>query len=252
MGLKKDSGIIIQSRDIGDFDRYVSVLSETQPRTTYFLRGIRKSKSRPIAASEIGSYIELDFYEREGKEWKDVKEINLLERFDSIKSSVIGLYFLSYISEIAVQLMPEGEIHTREAKLIRMAYQEVEKNGFYYGILPFLKIRILGYLGIIPVEFLCSDCGEELIYKEEADIQPASMELHCGDCRNILQNRISLIRFLRDCYYVKFSNLFSDIIPVSILLESDQLLNDFLHGYMGKELRTSGDFYRMLKNELSL
>lgn len=252
MGLKKDKGIVIHSRNIGDQDRIISLLSETQPRTNYFLRGIRKSKSRPIASSEIGSYIELDFYEREGKEWRDVKEVNLIERYDSIKSSVIGLYFLSYLSEIVYHLMPEGELHSKEAKLLKLAYDEVNTNGFYYGILPFIKIRLLGYLGIVPIEFLCIDCGEDLIHKNQADIHPSTMEIHCGDCRSLERNRIHLIRFLKDCCNTRYSVIFSDVISVSILIESDQILNDFLENYMGINLKSSKEFYKMLKNELNI
>ncbi|MCC5814680.1 MAG: DNA repair protein RecO [Leptospira sp.] len=252
MGLKKDSGIVIQSRNIGDNDRVISLLSETEFRKNYFLRGIRKSKSRPIAASEIGSLVEVNYYEREGKEWNDVKEVHLLDRFDLIKSSVLGLYFISYISEIASALMLEGELHEKEAKLIRMAFTEVNTNGFHFGILPFLKIRLLGYLGIIPQEFLCMDCGEEIWLKKEADIQETTLDLFCGDCRSLTDNKIQVIRFLRDCVHLKFSNLFSDVIPVPLLFSSDEILNTFLDSYLGRGLKTSKEFYRLLKNELTL
>lgn len=252
MGLKKDSGIVIHSRNIGDNDRIISLLSEHEFRKNYFIRGIRKSKSRPIAASEIGSLVELNYYEREGKEWNDVKEVTLIDRFDSIKSSVVGLYFLSYVSEIASALLPEGEIHEKEAKLIRMAFQEVNTNGFYFGILPFLKIRLLTYMGIIPHEFLCMDCGEEIWLKKEADFQNSTLDLICGDCRTLQENKIHLIRFLRDCVHIRYSLLFSEVIPVSILLSSDTILNDFLDSYLGRSLKTSKEFYRMIRNELSL
>lgn len=252
MGLSKASGIVISSRDIGDKDRLITVLGEDSPRQNYFIRGIRKSKTRPIASTEIASLVDIVYYDREGKEWKDVKEIHLVQRFDSIKSSVYGLYFLSYFSEIAASLMPEGEDHYREAKLLKMAFLEVEKEGFHFGILPFLKVRLFGYLGIIPVEFLCIDCGEEIWKKKEADIQESTLDLICGDCRNLTRNSISLIRFFRDCYNVKYSELFSVMIPPDILFELDQILNHFLENYMGKGLKTSKEFYKMLSDELNI
>jgi DNA repair protein RecO (recombination protein O) len=122
LGLKKVSGIVIYAKDIGDNDRLITVLGEDCPRQNYFIRGIRKSKSRSIASTEIASWVEINYYDREGKDWRDVKEINLVQRFDTIKSSVVGLYFLSYICEIASALLPEGEEHFREARLLKMGF----------------------------------------------------------------------------------------------------------------------------------
>lgn len=252
MALNRERGIVVLARDMGDNDRIVSLLGEEGPRNNYFIRGIRKSRTRPIAASEIGSYVEFVFYDREGKDWKDVKEIQLIQRYDSIKSSVIGLYFLSYICEIASLLMPEGEIHSQECKLLRLAFDEVEENGFHFGILPFLKVRLFGYLGIIPVEFHCSDCGHDIWNKDEADLQESSLELVCGDCRSLIQNRIGLIRFFRDCYRMRYRDLFSEVIPVGILLDLDRILNHYLDNYLGKSLKTEKEFYRMLADELQI
>jgi len=251
LALRKDQGIVIYSINYGETDKLISILSQSEPRRTYYVRGIRKSKKRPISATEIGSLVELDYYDKQGSEWNYVKEIVLLERFDSIKSSVSGLYFLAYITEILNYLLPEGEKHEKEAQLIQLALFEVEQNGFHYGILPFLKIRLLKSLGIVPIDFLCSDCGEEVYPKQQAEVS-INLEIHCGDCRTLKRNDIELIRFLRDCMAIQYSKLFSKIIPEYILFNSDRLLNQFLNFYIRKELKTEKDFYKLIRNELNV
>ncbi|WCL48306.1 DNA repair protein RecO [Leptospira sp. GIMC2001] len=250
MALKKDKGLVIAVQNIGEKDRILSVLGESEPRQKYFLRGIRNSKTRPMLAAEIGSYIELNYYDREGKDWKDVKEVFLVERFDEIKSSVLGLYFISYLCEMVSFLLLEGENHAKEAKLLFMAFSEVEKNGFHFGILPFLKVRILGYLGLLPEEFQCCDCGEDLWSKKSADYIDSSFEMFCGDCRSLQSNRIDVIRFFRDCNRIRFSELFKEPIPYSLLKELDISLNHFLDQYLGRTLKTSAEFYKLLNDEL--
>jgi DNA repair protein RecO (recombination protein O) len=249
LGLKKDSGIIISAKDMNEADRLITVLSQEGPRQNYFIRGLRKSKSRSKPAAELGSFVEINYYDREGKDWKDVKETHLINRFDEIKSSVIGLYFLSYISEICSLLLPEGENHTKEAVLIIKAMEEVNVNGFYYGILPFVKVRLLGYLGLFPEDFLCVDCGEDLWIKKEADVNDTSLEMFCGECRSIIKNKINTLKLFKDCSRVKFSELFSREIPMDWIKDLDRILNHFLESYLGRSLKTSKEFYRLLENE---
>jgi DNA repair protein RecO (recombination protein O) len=249
MGLKKDSGIIISARDMNEADRLITLLSLEGPRQNYFIRGLRKSKTRSKPSGELGSKVEINYYDREGKDWKDVKEIVLINRFEVLKSSVLGLYFLSYISEIAVNILPEGENHIKEANLVIMAMEEIEKNGFYFGILPFIKVRLLGYLGLFPEDFSCADCGQDLWDKKEADIIDSTLEMFCGDCRSITKNRINVLKFFRDCNRIKFSELFSRPITLIWMQELDQILNYFLESYLGRSLKTSKEFYRLLENE---
>ncbi|MCZ8154597.1 MAG: DNA repair protein RecO, partial [Leptospira sp.] len=86
MALKKEKGIVIQSMDFGDSDRMISIAGASEIRMKFVSKGIRKSKRRAISSTELGSLVELDFYDQNEKEWKSIKEINLINRFDSVKS----------------------------------------------------------------------------------------------------------------------------------------------------------------------
>lgn len=245
MALKKDKGIIIYSKNLADSDKIISIASELEPRRKFYLRGIRKSKRRPIIASELGSYIELDYYEKLEKDIFEIKEINLIDRYDSLKSSIKGLYFISYISELADLLLPEGEIHTKESKLIRLGFDYANQNGFVFTMVPFMKARLLFYLGVLPSEFICLECNENVLHKEAA-ILTDSFEIHCGDCTNIENNQIHLIRLLHDFLTKKFNYITQTYNSEILIRESDAILNYFLKNYMQKYLKTEKDFYKII------
>jgi DNA repair protein RecO (recombination protein O) len=250
LGLKKTKGIVISAKDMGEKDRVITLLGLDSPRQNYLVRGIRKSKTRPIAAGEIGSIVEINFYDREGKDWKDVKEIFLSERFDSIKSSALGLYFISYLFEILGYLLPEGEEHFKEAKLMELALREVEQNGFYFGILPFLKSRLFLNLGLLSGELHCEDCGEDIREKTAADYLERNFEIHCSECRTLERNRISHLRLLKDMLRLRYGDLFQQNISQILLKDLDRSLNAFLEAYLQRHLKTEKEFYRLLENEL--
>ncbi len=87
MAICRERGVVVYSQDISESDRVISLAGEQFPRQSFIFKGIRKSKRRPIAATELGSLIELDFYNQPNKEWKSVKEFQLLNRFDSLKGN---------------------------------------------------------------------------------------------------------------------------------------------------------------------
>lgn len=92
MAIRKERGIVIQSRDIGDSDRLISLAGESQSRMNFLSKGIRKSKRRAIITTELGSLVELDYYDQAEKDWKSIKEIHLVKRYDELKSDYLGTF----------------------------------------------------------------------------------------------------------------------------------------------------------------
>jgi DNA repair protein RecO (recombination protein O) len=54
-----DNGIVINKRDFGEADRYVSVFTENFGKLVFLLKGIRKSKKRELL------FLNLHFIEKE-------------------------------------------------------------------------------------------------------------------------------------------------------------------------------------------
>lgn len=246
MALKKERGIVIQSIDFGDSDRMISLAGETQIRLKFISKGIRKSKRRAIAATELGSLIEIDFYDQAEKDWKSIKEINLIDRYDGIKSDYLGTLFIFYLTELTSTLYPEGEYHPILFSLLTGSFDHCNKVGFSREILPFFKLRVLSNLGHFPTEFVCVTCGEKLLVKRSAYFAVENREFLCGDCHTLPNDQLPMIRVFDMILRYRFSNFLLRNPSGQLIREADIVLNQFLRTITGKEMKSYFEFYKSL------
>ncbi|MCE9499749.1 MAG: DNA repair protein RecO [Leptospira sp.] len=252
MALKKETGIVVQSRNIADADSMITLLGKTGPKQKFLIRGLRKSRRRPIAAAETGSIISIDYYSHSQREILNVKEVSLLERFEKIKSSYGGFLLVSYMAEFADRILPEGETHEKMFLLFEQAMNSLEKEGYFPLLLPVFKLRILHYSGVLPKEFYCSSCGENILDKKTAYFNPQNFEIHCGDCHAIPKNNIEIIRFLVKVSRTSFQDLKEANVPDSIIQDTDFFLNGCIRNYLNISLKTSDMFYKSLGKNYEL
>ncbi|TGN10009.1 DNA repair protein RecO [Leptospira ilyithenensis] len=248
MALKKEKGIVIESRDIGDSDRLISLAGENLVRMKFLSKGIRKSKRRAIAGTELGSLVEIDFYDQAEKEWKSTKEINLINRYDALKSDYLGTLFLMYLCELSMHLFPEGEEHPFIYQLLSGCFEYCSEHGFKYEILPFFKLRALVNLGHFPRDFYCVSCGEDILSKSKAFFSWENREFHCGDCHSIPKDHMSILRLFDMILRLKFGNLILQKPNQDQIREADFVLNQYLRSITGKEMKSYFEFYKTLGN----
>ncbi|HNF13726.1 MAG TPA: recombination protein O N-terminal domain-containing protein, partial [Leptospiraceae bacterium] len=95
MSLKKESGIVISVRPSGDSDSFLDLLTEKGSRLHLIYKGIRKSRKRNLLAAELGSKIQADYYESQGRQFYHIKEASLIERYDNLKKDYLGYLVLN-------------------------------------------------------------------------------------------------------------------------------------------------------------
>lgn len=246
MSLKKDTGIVLSAKLIGEADALLSVLGEKGPKLKYRLRGIKKSKTRPIITSEIGSYIHLDYYVHENEEIHNIKEVNIINRFDSLKNSYGGFLVLNYFCEIMNTILPDGENHGKPFELLFAALNAMEENGYKPLIIPFFKIKLLILLGMISREFHCHLCESEITDKKGAALNRFNLEITCSDCLNPESNQIHIVKFMDLIAKSRYKNLSEAEIPSRLFIETDQILNDYLRGSLNIALKSYEVLYKSL------
>jgi DNA repair protein RecO (recombination protein O) len=246
MALKKERGIVIQSLDIGDSDRMISLAGASDIRLKFISKGIRKSKRRAISSTELGSLVEIDFYDQLEKDWKSIKEINLINRYDQIKSTYPGTLLMIYFCEMISTLYPEGESHPFLYQLLTGSFEYTESNGIKLALLPFFKLRALANLGHFPTEFFCHTCGESVFNRKSAYFDLENREFLCGDCHTLPRDQLMMIRFFHTILVNRFSKVMELHPARDLIKETDQVLNQFLRSITGKELKSYFEFYKTI------
>lgn len=245
MSLRRERGLVIEQVDLGDSDRKIALFTEKGEKIFLLCKGIRKSRKRPILATELGSEIEAVFYDKESLLWKSTKELHLIQRFDQLKSTYFGTLFVIYHSELLNKIMPEKEFHPALFVLLQGSFQFLESQTFRISLLPFFKIRLLVELGLFPKEFHCVSCGKEILEDSRAQFLWEDREFHCQDCYTIGTNHIIYFRawdhFLRE----RFGKVQDP--ERSLSLEMDQVLHRYIQSILGVELKSYFEFYKNLR-----
>ena len=126
-----DNGIVINKRDFGEADRYVSVFTENFGKLVFLLKGIRKSKKRELSSVDILTLSKFTFY-RKGENYA-VSSFNEVDSYLEIKSDLdnlgIALYILAILNEILVENNRKKSLYNITIKTLNYL-KESEKYSY--------------------------------------------------------------------------------------------------------------------------
>ena len=126
-----DNGIVINKRDFGEADRYVSVFTENFGKLVFLLKGIRKSKKRELSSVDILTLSKFTFY-RKGENYT-VSSFNEVDSYLEIKSDLdnlgIALYILAILNEILVENNRKKSLYNITIKTLNYL-KESEKYSY--------------------------------------------------------------------------------------------------------------------------
>ncbi len=169
MKLLKDEGVVIKKYDYGEADRISVVFTKNNGKVSGIVKGIRKSKKREGASTDILSISDFIFYEKNDKIYISNSETkkSLINIFgDCFKTSVI-FYILRCIDIFIQEKQSNLKIYEITIKLLGYIEKEESREkiliAVIYYILKILKIE--GVVHEIEGDGLYLDLNE--LYFEE-------------------------------------------------------------------------------------
>lgn len=238
MSLEKASGIVIETKESGEADSLVTLLLETGFKETFLFKGIRKSKKRTQVSQEIATLIHLVYYYKKNKEIFSVKEIEVIQRFEKIKSSYEGFFLISAIVDLVNKFIPKNLEQKKVFELLYRALETLNELGPSKLALPFFKLRFLQVLGYAPTEFECVSCSQDIFQKSGAVIYPSSLEIYCNDCKSTSENHLDILHFMKKMTHLNYRKLLSESVAMEIPKQVDSILNQFISFQLGYELKS--------------
>ena len=150
-----DNGVVINKRDFGEADRYITVFTENFGKLVFLLKGIRKSKKRELSSVDILTLSKFTFYRK--RENYTVSSFNEVDSYLEIKSDLdnlgIALYILAILNEILVENNRKKSLYNITIKTLNYLKESEDKRKNYI---------LLGYYlyYLIKDEGLKIDIGE--------------------------------------------------------------------------------------------
>ena len=112
----KVTGLVLQTGNIGEYDRRIVLLTKERGRISAFARGAKKATSPYAAACQPFTFGKFSLYE--GKNSFNLMWAEVDNYFDNLKKDLDLIYYGSYFCELASYLTRENNDELQILKLI--------------------------------------------------------------------------------------------------------------------------------------
>lgn len=128
-----DNALVINKKDFGEADRYITVFTENFGRMSFLIKGVRKSKKRELSSVDILSLSNFNFYRK--KDNYIVNNFTNLDSYLEIKENLgnleIALYFLALLNKILVENNRKKSLYKITLKCLNfLKNSEDERKNF--------------------------------------------------------------------------------------------------------------------------
>ena len=156
------AAIVLRTYRVGEADKIVVFFTREMGKVRGIAKGARRARSRFGGSLEIGTEVELTFFEKEGRDLSSVDRCDIVRsRFSQLGDPILATT-LGYITDLADAFLPERETNKRIYRLLRAAIgalstPEAAETGARY-----FEAWLLRLSGVYPLRRDCPSCGKPL------------------------------------------------------------------------------------------
>lgn len=180
-------GIVIRVRDVGEHDRYLTVLTAEKGRVTLLAKGSHSIRGPQTAISQLYTYANFEYYRR--GDFKILKGGSPIEPFYALSRDIDRLNLAAYLCDLTGELTDEGEEAGEMLRLLLNSLHALCRGNYpQEQIKGAFELRSAALSGYEPDLTGCSKCGKtasDLFYLNIMD-----GALLCADCLSAGENKI--------------------------------------------------------------
>lgn len=151
--------------DYHETSKIVTVFTPDRGKLSGLVKGAKRPRSKFGSSLEPLTYIELLFYEKEGRALATITQADILERFDAVKRDFDRLAYGGYVVELCDKFVQEGE---ESSAAFSFVIESLRLLGEWTGDLELLAtgfgLRFLGLMGFAPLLDRCARCGSTQLH----------------------------------------------------------------------------------------
>lgn len=244
MRLQTD-GLVIKSRNIGEADRLVTILTREHGIVNAFVRGARKMKGRMVSSTQQFAYSNFVlFCGKDAFVVDEAETIRIFFRFgnnDGIEKISLAYYF----AELALALSPQGDNAEGFLRLLLNSLSFLADGKRQPAFLKaVLELRFLSMAGYMPNLLACEECGAfitDVMY-----FLPENGSIYCADCpkpNGGVEVGKGVVSAMRHIIYSEFEKLFAFSLPPESEAKLTYITEKYLFTQTQRRFQTL-DFYK--------
>lgn len=178
VGLYRDNAVVLRSWKLGEADRIVSLMTQSNGKIRCVAKGVRKTKSRFGSSVEPTNHIEVQLYRGKG-ELDTLTQVQSIDRFPEIRQD-LELFarassMLEAVEFVAQDREPAEALYTMLAR----ALHTVANSDSHLVVAGFF-LKLLAQSGFSPSVDVCVHCGAT---KDLTHFSIVDGGTSCGTCR---------------------------------------------------------------------
>ncbi len=192
MSLYRCNGVVLRTYPLGEADRIVSFVTDTNGKVRAVAKGIRKTKSRIGARLEPGTHVSLLIYQARG-DLDIVSQADTINPHKHIREDLDRLTHAASLLEAVDLVSQEGQTDSQLYRMLVGALKSLDEADSPLMVSAFYW-RVLAHEGFEPSLDTCVRCGST---EDLAGFDPAGGGALCR--RDAVGSRISkdALRLLR-------------------------------------------------------
>jgi DNA repair protein RecO (recombination protein O) len=194
--------MVLRTYRVGEADKIVVLLTLDLGKVRGMARGARRPRSRFGASLEIGTEVEVTFFEKERSELASIDRCDIVRsRFAQFGEPILATT-LGYVTDLTDAFVPEREPAERVYRLVRAVVSSLSDVASAEARARYFEAWLLRLSGLHPWRRACPGCGKDLT---ELGARFSFEERRLG-CRNCLGRGLSLspesLRFLESVWRI--------------------------------------------------
>lgn len=248
MPIRHATSIVIRTHRVGEADKVVVFFTLDYGKVRGMARAARRPKSRFGSSLEVGTEVELTFFEKESRELVSVDRCDIVRsRFSQLGDPVLATT-LGYLSDLVDSFAPEREPNKRLYRLLRATLGALSTRETAESRARYFEAWLLRLSGLHPYRRLCPSC-ERPLAEEGARYAPDEHRLACGRClRSGLSLSPEAVSALEAIWKRPPAELGAGSTPV--LRELGAFHYRLMQDHLEKDLRSHQVFEDMIRTEL--
>ena len=241
MPLYETPAVILYTIPYGESDLIVTLYSLEFGKIKGIAKGAKRSRKRFGNRLEIGSYVNVTYFEKENAGLVRLSNCDLIRPFSGLREDIHKLAWASYFIELVNEMTAEKIENKPLFRLLVAFLSLVDKGILKEESQRVFEIRFLSHLGYRPQLDHCTRCQKNAT-KENFFFSPREGGVICPVCAANLPGLIPVSLGTIKTLLLAQTLLLDKVGRISFspqsLKESQALLSSFLRQYLGKELKS--------------
>jgi DNA repair protein RecO len=162
MKYNQTPGIVLHTNKIGEADCISTILTKKSGKQKFLFKGLRKSKKRSQTSAEPGSIININYFEKNNKDYIIAREFSLEKYYPALRSSLQHLYSMFYILELTEKTTGFNNTEVNLYNIVFRALDTLASTSHPLLLLLQFQLHLMRFQGILPDLNICSSCKTDL------------------------------------------------------------------------------------------